>query len=77
MDEANLFLVVCRNRTRSHGLKLEHTLYKHVEELLYGNGDGGLEEIAQRSYGVSFYGDIQGPSGHYLCDLPEKVGNFL
>jgi len=39
-------------------------LYRYVEELLYSKDDGGLEEVAQRSCGVSFYGNIQDPSGH-------------
>jgi len=33
-----------------------------MEELLYGKGDGALEQVAQKSCGVS-YGDTQDPSG--------------
>jgi len=35
-----------------------------VAELLYGKGDGALEQVAQRGCEVSFYGDIQDPSGY-------------
>ena len=38
--------------------------YKHAEELLYGKGDGALEQVAQKGAGVSFYGAIQDPSEH-------------
>ena len=41
----------------------EEVPYKHVEELLYGKGDGALEQAAQRGCGVSFYGYIQDPPG--------------
>ena len=58
MDGARLFSVVCSDRTGSNGLKLEH-----VEELLYGRGDGALERVVQRGCGVSC-GDIQDPSVH-------------
>ena len=64
MDEARLFLV-CSDRTRSNGLKLEHWKFHtniHTEELLYSKGDIALERVAQRDCGVS-YGDIQDPAG--------------
>jgi len=57
-----LFSVVRSDRTRSNALKLEHRNF-HVEELLYSKGDRALEQAAQRSCGVSFYGDIQDSSG--------------
>ena len=32
--------------------------------ILYDKGDGAQEQAAQGGCGVSFYGDIQDPSGH-------------
>ena len=70
MDEARLFSVLCSNRTRRNGLKLEHWLpYQHAEEFLYGKVDGALEQAAQRGCGVTFFGDIQGLPGHLLCNI--------
>ena len=65
MDEAGLFSVVCSDRTRSNGLKLE---YRKVctdmcKNFFIGKVDGALEQAAQGGCGVSFYGDIQVLSG--------------
>lgn len=36
---------------------------QHEEEILYCEDDRALEQVAQRSFGVSFLGDIQESSG--------------
>lgn len=45
VDEARLFSVVCSNRIRSNGLKLEHKFHVNVQK------NGALEQVAQWSCG--------------------------
>jgi len=53
---------------------------EHEEELLPSEGDGALEQAAQRGYGVSFSGDIQDPPGQGPVQLalsdPASAGGW-
>ena len=52
-------------RTRGNRYKLKHREVpsEHEEELLHSEGDGALEQVAQRDCGFCFSGDIQNPPG--------------
>ena len=66
MEETQLFTVVSSGRTRSNGQQLEHrkfhtNMWKNfftVTLIEHWN------QVTQRGCGVSFFGDIQDPSGH-------------
>jgi len=40
-----------------------------VKELIYGKGDGALEQVVQRGCGISFYETVKSQLDAYLCDL--------
>ena len=67
MDEAKFFLMVCSDRTRSNGLKLEHR--KFCANMQKNFFMVGMTEHWSRlprevvGGGVSFCGDIQDPAG--------------
>jgi len=71
MDEARLFLVVSSDRRRSNGLKLEHRKFcSNLQKTSFMvRVTEHWNRMAWRGYGVSFYGDIQDPSGPY-CRVP-------
>jgi len=52
-------------RTRGNRYKLKHREVpsEHEEELLHSEGDGALEQVAQRGSEICFSGDIQDPPG--------------
>jgi len=79
---ANLFSVVCGDRTRGNSHKLKQTamnwtefLHQYVKELLHSEGDRALEQAARGGCGVSFSGDIQDPPGH--LPVQHVVGGLL
>ena len=53
MDETRLFSVVCSDRTRSNGLKIEdRKFHTNMWKELYDKGDGVLEQATQRGCGL-------------------------
>jgi len=65
MGVARLFSVVCSNRTRSNGLKLEHQkFHTYMQKNFFMVRVTELEQVSHSGCGVSFYGDVHDPSGH-------------
>ena len=64
MEEARFFSVVCSDRTRSKGLKLEHRkFHTNMQKNFFMISDRLLKQVTLRGCGVSFCGDIQDPPG--------------
>lgn len=68
MDRARLFSVMCSDRTRGSGHKVEHRKFHQNMGKNFFNIDlQRMEEAAQRVCGVFFSGDIPNPTGQ--CNL--------
>lgn len=63
VDGAWCFLLVCSNKTRSNGHKLEHRkFHTNMRKKLF-ESDGAVEQVAQIGCGVSFSRYTQDPPG--------------
>ena len=63
MDKTSIFSVVHSNRTRSNGLKLEHRKFHTNMQNYFFIVIVTEHWNTQRNCDVSFYGNIQDPSG--------------
>lgn len=60
---ANILAAVCGGRTRGNGRRLEHgKLHTNEQKNFMVRGDGALGWAALGGGGVSFFGNIAGPS---------------
>ena len=62
-DGEGLFTGVCSDRTRGNGSKLTEGRFRYWEEVLPHEGGEALAQVAQRSWGCSLPGRVQGQVG--------------